>query len=455
MMQATTEKPVAGDPVFPDMIEIEGIAAPAAPFGVDGTGIERGFLSDLVLKIAQRVPHFTTRWMAEQVCLPIPVTEELLQQLKEDKFVEMLGVEGPFNNRYAITNRGHERVQRMQVICGYSGPAPVSLEAYAAMIHFHHSHMPEVTLTDVQAALATLVLPEEDVLTAALAVMSHRSLFLFGPSGNGKTSMAYLLHEVFQGEIWIPYAIAVGNHVIRLFDAQSHQTAEFHPPQPWKIDQRWVRIRRPLIVAGGEMTMDTLELSHSPGQGYYEAPLHLKSNCGTFVIDDFGRQRADPTAILNRWIIPLEHGYDFLLFQTGLKIKVPFQQMLIVSTNLEPDKVTDPAFLRRMGYRLQMATPTPERYAEIFCKYAARWKAEVPDGLVDWLMKRYHAEGRELRGCEPRDLVNRARDVCQLRRQPMQLNQDVLEIAWASYFGTKRSVSAGGNGVANGVPHHA
>lgn len=453
-MQATTQA-AAAEPVFPDMVEVHGVPTPAAPHSIEATGIDRSFLCDLVLKAAQRVPHCTTKWMAEQVCLPIPVTEEILQQLKEDKFIEMLGTEGPFNNRYAITNRGHERTQRMQMICGYSGPAPVSLDAYAAMIHYHHSHMPEVSLGDVQKALASLVLPEEDVLTAALAVMSHRSLFLFGPSGNGKTSMAYLLHEVFQGEVWMPHAIAVGNHVIRVFDAQAHHVSEFRPAQPWKIDQRWVRIRRPLIVAGGEMTMDTLELSYSAVQGFYEAPLHLKSNCGTFVIDDFGRQRADPTAILNRWIIPLEHGYDFLLFQTGLKIKVPFQQMLIVSTNLEPDKVTDPAFLRRMGYRLQMATPTPERYREIFHQYAARWGAEVPPGLMEWLFERYRAEGRELRGCEPRDLIGRVRDVCQLRGQPMQLDREVLEIAWASYFGTKRSGTSSLNGAANGVNHSA
>jgi hypothetical protein len=313
--------------VFPDMIEVQGVPAPAAPRDVESTGLDRDFLSDLTLKTLQRVPHCTTKWTAEQMRLPIPVAEDLLQQLKEEKLVEMLGLEGPFNHRYAITNRGHERVLRIQPMSGYAGPAPVSLEAYAAMTHFHHSHLPEVTLEQVQTVLADLVLPPEDLLTAALAVMSHRSLFLFGPSGNGKTSMACLLHEVFQGDIWVPHAIAVGNQVIRLFDPQMHQEADFQAPQAWKVDQRWVRIRRPLLIAGGEMTIESLELSYSPALGLYEAPLHLKSNCGTFVIDDFGRQRVDPTALLNRWIIPLEHGYDYLVFPTGVKIKVPLQQI--------------------------------------------------------------------------------------------------------------------------------
>ncbi|MBV9123028.1 MAG: ATP-binding protein [Planctomycetes bacterium] len=424
--------------VFPDMIEVQGIPTPAAPRDVESTGLDRGFLSDLTLKTVQRVPHCTTKWTAEQMRLPIPVAEDLLQQLKEEKLVEMLGLEGPFNHRYAITNRGHERVLRIQPMSGYAGPAPVSLEAYGAMTHFHHSHLPEVTLEQVKTVLADLVLPPDDLLTAALAVMSHRSLFLFGPSGNGKTSMACLLHDVFQGDIWVPHAIAVGSQVIRLFDPQMHQEAAFTAPQAWKVDQRWVRIRRPLIIAGGEMTIESLELCYSPAQGLYEAPLHLKSNCGTFVIDDFGRQRVDPTALLNRWIIPLEHGYDYLVFPTGVKIKVPFQQMLVVSTNLEPKQVTDPAFLRRMGYRLHMAPPTPERYQDIFRKHASRWGMELPPDLMGRLLERYRLEGRELRGCEPRDLVGRVRDICQLRRRPMEFNDEVFDVAWTSYFGTKR-----------------
>jgi predicted ATPase with chaperone activity len=397
-------------------------------------------LCDLALKTAHALPRCTTKWIAGQMHLPVSLVEELLEQMAKDHLLEVLGQEGPFNRRYTVSGRGHERALRLLNISGYVGPAPVSLEAYSALIYLQHSQFPEVSLQEVQQALGDLVLPADDIMTAALAFMSQRSLFVFGPPGNGKTSLARLLHNVVERDLWIPHAICVGSEVIRLFDTQIHQRASFSPPQPWKVDQRWVRIRRPFIVAGGEMTIESLEMAYSSTRGYYEAPLHIKSNGGTFMIDDLGRQRVEPSALLNRWIIPLEHGFDYFSLHSGHKIKVPFQQMLLVATNLEPERVMDPAFLRRMGYRVHLATPGPERYREIFEKYAARWHAEVPSGLVDRLLERYRSEGRELRGCEPRDLIGRAQDICQLRRTPLELNDELLDLAWTSYFGTKRNL---------------
>ena len=184
-------------------------------------------------------------------------------------------------------------------------------------------------------------------------------------------------HNVVERDLWVPHSICIGGEVIRLFDTQVHQRASFSPPQPWKLDQRWVRIRRPFVVAGGEMTIESLEMAYSSSRGSYEAPLHIKSNGGTFMIDDLGRQRIEPSALLNRWIIPLEHGFDYFSLHSGHKIKVPFQQMLIVATNLDPERVMDPAFLRRMGYRVHLSTPGPERYQEIFHKYASRWRGRA------------------------------------------------------------------------------
>jgi hypothetical protein len=429
-----------GSDPFPPMIQIGNVSAPAAPVDLDGTGLERTILSDLALKTAHTLPRCTTKWIAGQMHLPVPLVEELLEQMAKDHLLEVLGQEGPFNRRYTLSGRGHERVLRLLNLSGYVGPSPVSLEAYSNLIYLQHSQFPEVSLAEVQRALGELVLPPDDVMTSALAFMSQRSLFVFGPPGNGKTSLARLLHNVVERDLWIPHAICVGSEVIRLFDTQIHQCASFSPAQPWKIDQRWVRIRRPFIVAGGEMTIESLEMAHSPTRGYYEAPLHIKSNGGTFMIDDLGRQRVEPAALLNRWILPLEHGFDYFSLHSGHKIKVPFQQMLLVATNLDPERVMDPAFLRRMGYRVHLATPGPERYREIFEKYAARWHAEVQPGLVDRLLERYRQEGRELRGCEPRDLIGRVQDICQLRRQPLELNDEFLDLAWTSYFGTKRSL---------------
>jgi hypothetical protein len=423
---------------FPALTTVDGVSAPDAPRDLRASGLDPDVLSDLTIKAAHTAPRFTTKWMSDELRLPVPLTESILEQLARDHILDMLGQEGPFNHRYAISGRGRDRAVRLLETTAYVGPAPVSLEAYSAMTHWQHSQLPEVGQDTIRAALAELVLPEETVVTASLAYLSQRSLFLFGPSGNGKTSLARLLHDVVDHDLWIPYAIAVGADVIQIYDSQTHQRSDYVPSTPWKIDRRWVRVRRPFIVAGGEMNIESLEMAYSPARGLYEAPLHIKSNGGTFVIDDLGRQRIAPETLLNRWIIPLEHNFDFFTLRTGTKVKVPFQQMLIVATNLDPEKVMDQAFLRRMGYRAHLARPCPLRYREIFKKCAARWNVDIPPGLVERLLQRYRDEGRELRGCEPRDLIGRVQDICQLRRQPMELNDQLIDLAWVSYFGNSQ-----------------
>ena len=233
----------------------------------------------------------------------------------------------------------------------------------------------------------------------------------------------------------MPHCICVDENVIRVFDTQLHEQVETPADAQWSIDQRWVRIRRPLVIGGSEMTLDSFELNFSQSRRFYEAPLHLKANGGTFLIDDYGRQRINPSALLNRWIIPLEHRIDYLTLQTGQKIEVPLLQMLIIATNLELGAVTDPAFLRRMGYRLYLGEPTPERYAQIFERNAQQHGASVAPGLVGRLLDRYQAEKRELRCCEPRDLVERACDICRFTGRPIELTDDVMALAWTGYFG--------------------
>jgi hypothetical protein len=217
-----------------------------------------------------------------------------------------------------------------------------------------------------------------------------------------------------------------------------HQASGVPVEQPWTIDQRWVRIHRPLIVGGSEMTLKSCDLIYSPSLRYYEAPLHMKANGGMFLIDDFGRQRADPNELLNRWIIPLEDRIDYLTLHTGQKIQIPFLQSLIIATNLDPMAVMDPAFLRRMGYRLYLGEPTPDRYSEIFEQYASGQGMSTPPGLLTGLLERYRSEQRELRCCEPRDLIERARDICRFTGRAFELDDDVMKLAWTSYFGRKR-----------------
>jgi hypothetical protein len=410
---------------------------PPAPLTPRDAGVDAAVLSDLALRTAYLVPQFNTEWAAQRLLLPQPVVGELLDRLREELLLDVLGHAGPFGYRYSISNRGRERARRLFEITGYVGPAPVSLAAYSEMIVGQFGEFPDVTPARVSACLEGLVLEPEDLALAGLAASSGRSLFVFGPPGNGKTTLGRALHEVREGELWVPHCIEVDGQFIRIFDPQCHQPIGLEPELARRIDRRWVKVKRPLIVVGGEMTLDSCDLSYNPSTRCYEAPLHMKANGGTFLIDDFGRQRVDPRELLNRWIIPLEHQFDHLTLQTGQMIHVPFLLMLIVATNLAVESVTDPAFLRRMGYRMFLDKPSPERYFEIFRRHAGSSGLEVPPGLVERLLGRYEAERRELRGCEPRDLIERARDICRYRRAPSELNEEILDLAWSGYFGTR------------------
>lgn len=441
----------------PKMVQHGDVLGPSAPVDLNDTGVETSTLLGLAIKLAYTVPHFTTEWVVRQMCLPLGIVQELIEQLRSDRLVEPLGQVGPFNLRYAITQRGRENAARLLEISGYMGPAPVSLDAYTTLLEWQMSHSRPVSVQDVQAALSELVLSDEVVQLAGMAISSGRSLFMFGPPGNGKTSLGRLLHTALQGELWVPHCLCVETDIIRFFDPQSHEVIDAGtepakgsvPPasrsqtpspveQAGALDQRWVRIRRPLIVVGGEVTLDSFDLIYSSALRYYEAPLHFKANGGTFLIDDFGRERIDPHEMLNRWITPLEHQTDYLTIRAGQKIKVPLRQTLIIATNLSPDTVTDPAFLRRMGYRVYLGSPSPEQYAQIFERYVQRLGLEAPPGIIARVLDRYKADGRELRCCEPRDLLERVCDICRFREQPLTLNEELLDLAWLGYFGNKQ-----------------
>ena len=419
---------------LPPMFETEDGFAPESPANMAATGVDRTLLSDMVLKTAYSVATVTTESTATRLHLPQAIVGELMEHLRTEAMLEALGHDGPFGYRYTISQKGRLRAERLLEFSTYIGPAPVSLEAYRAILEWQTSKT-HVTEAQVEEALVGLVLPTEVKQVAALAISSGRSLFLSGPSGNGKTSLGRQLHNALHGEIWIPHCIAVENNVIRLFDSNVHEVVEHSMRKLHSIDKRWVKIKRPFIVSGGEMTLESLDLSYLPVQRYYEAPMHMKANGGTFLIDDFGRQQVAPEQLLNRWIIPLEHHVDFLTMHNGLKIEVPFLLTLLIATNLNPTEVTDPAFLRRLGYRVSINAPTQEQYTQIFNEYAKNHGTSVEPALLESLLERYKRLGRELRSCEPRDLIERIRDICVHREQELTLNEELMNLAWVSYFG--------------------
>lgn len=411
--------------------------APEAPTSLSQCGFDPEVLENLALKLAYAVPRFSTDWAARRLCLPLQLTAEILDKLRDERLVEVLGQAGPFSFQFAVTERGRERAARLLEISGYVGPAPVSLEDYTRELERQFSALPEPDFARIAAALSELVLPQQTVEIAALAMVARRSLFLYGPPGNGKTTIGHLLRDAMVGDLWIPHAIVVDHDVIRLFDATCHEVVEEDPVDAAGMDRRWVRIRPPFIVVGGELTLDALDLVYTPSLGYYQAPLHVKANGGIFLLDDFGCQRATPEQLLNRWIHPLERKVDFLTLRSGQQIKVPFRQMLAVATNLDPQRVMTPAFLRRMGYRLHLEGPSPQEYAQIFTRQAQQAGVQAPPGAIEMLLDRYRTEERPLRACEPRDLIERAQDLCRLRAKPFELSIGVLDVAWRGYFGNR------------------
>jgi hypothetical protein len=426
------------EPHLPPLHRVGDVVAPTAPQDIAAAGLEERVLTDLALKLAYTVSRFTTDWVAKQLSLSLPLADEVLDQVTREGLVQETLRTGPGRSHYTITPQGRETAERLLEVCRYIGPAPVHLNAYSAMLRWQFSHTPPARPEQVAAALSRMVLSPQAMQLAGLAVSSGRSLFVFGPPGNGKSSLGRQIRAALPGDYWIPYCISVGDTVVRLYDEQSHQRVEVAGAQPGTIDPRWVRIRRPLVIVGGELTLEQLDLIYLPTLRSYEAPPHLKASGGVFLVDDFGRERVSPDQLLNRFITPMEYQVDYFTLITGQKIQVPLRHVLVIATNLSPDLVTDPAFLRRIGYRIYLGAPSPAEYARIFQLYAHRHKVAVPAGLIDWVLERYRAQKRELRACEPRDLIERARDICRFQGRSLELSPEVLDLAWTGYFGSEQ-----------------
>lgn len=421
--------------------EIEALGPPI-PEELDETGVAQAFLSDLALKHVAMLPEPTTATVAERLHLPRALTEELLYQLYREKLIEMRLQNTVGATRYAMLDHGWERVTRLLSQSSYIGPAPVSVDDYRHMIRLQAVPSRTASVETVREAFRDLVLPDSLLQTLGCVINSRASLFLTGLPGTGKTAVSERMNAALFGSIWIPYAIEVDSQIIRIFDPHCHREVT-KKDSALEHDRRWVEIERPLVIVAGELTLDNTDLTWSETAKFYEAPFQVKSNGGTLVIDDFGRQRVAPEDLLNRWILPLERRVDFLTLHSGKKIEVPFEQLVVFSTNLDEKDLVDEAFLRRMGYRARVEPPTADAYIEIFKRVAAARGITFTYGCVQHILNKYSREERIMKGCEPRDLLNRVTDICLFEGHELTLTPELIDLAWGNYFGTSHSFDAG------------
>lgn len=419
--------------------------APPPIRNIEDTGLNQIVISDLALKVIYFGGVLTGTRVSEIVKLPwVGVLDGVMEFLKRERLVEVKGTAGGVgeaNTQYQITGAGLVKVKELLERSQYAGAAPVTLEQYISAMKAQNRGRITATPEVMKRALSHLVISEKMYSKIGAAVNSGKSMFLYGAPGNGKTTISEAVGRVVLGsDIWIPYAIDVDGQVIRVFDNVNHEivdSAEADVPSRVgvKRDPRWIRIRRPVIIVGGELTLTGLDLIYDPINKFYEAPYQMKCNGGMFLIDDFGRQQVRPRDLLNRWIVPLEKGIDYLTLATGRKIEIPFNVLIVFSTNIDPADLVDEAFLRRIRHKIEVGDPTPQEFVEIF-KRACQSK-RVPydeNGLRYLIQEWYLKKERPFRSVHPRDILDQLIDIARYLNRPPELKPDLIDMACDSYF---------------------
>lgn len=427
--------------------------APAAPDSLQEAGLTLSFMNQMILRTLYSRGVMLGLDLARFLCLPFKVIEESLRFLKDEKCLEVMGGDliGRVSYRFTLTELGRRRAQEAVKQCSYVGPAPVPLEDYVEQAYRQAVTGISCSPEPLRSAFGHLVLNEDLFSALGPAIVSGKSVFIFGPPGNGKTSVARAIGEFMNGaggEIYVPYAFLAENSIITVYDQSIHHGVDADANERMEdneatirrllntgtVDARWVRIRRPVVVTGGELTLSMLDLRYNVDANFYQAPLHIKANGGVFLIDDFGRQLCSPKELLNRWILPLEDRHDFLTLASGKKFEVPFEQLIIFSTNLDPKDLVDDAFLRRIRHKLEIDAPSRDVYERIFVMVAKRLGMPPCPEAVDYLYERYYDRGRSPRASDCRDLLEIVQAICRFRRQPVQLTRDLMVEAAHSFI---------------------
>ena len=408
--------------------------APFAPQSVEETGLASGFIADLALKILYKTGQSSGGEIADSLCLPFgPVLSGILDFLKNEHLIEVKGSTGvgPQTYQYVLTDAGTARAREALDKNGYVGPAPVTLGAYIGRVRAQSIGTLKVSMEELRKALGHLVLPERTLRQLGPAINSGRSIFLFGPPGTGKSSVAETLATLLKGNIVVPYVVQVGEQLIRVFDPSRHRPLIALDA---RFDRRWIPIARPFVQVGGELTLEQLDLGYDQFSKVHEAPFQMKASGGVLLIDDFGRQRASPDQLLNRWIVPLDRDIDFLTLADGRKIEIRFDVLLVFSTNRTPSSLVDEAFLRRIQYKIEMKSPTEPEFAEILRRVCVQQQLTYYPQAAEWIAQYCKQRSIALRSCHPRDLMTHLHAAARFLGKKPEITPELIELACETYF---------------------
>lgn len=426
----------------PEISELDSLTRLSPrPRVLEETGLSETFVSDLVAKHMQSGGVLTLAELVRRVALAGPILEKVLSFMKREGLVEIRSQsEQNAGLRYALTDRGRRVALEASMRSGYVGPAPVPLADYARVVRAKTVHGRAITRADVEKLFDGIVLKDELLDQLGQSMNSGRSIFIYGPAGTGKTYISQRLAHLFHDLTLIPYAILVDQTVVRVFDPMLHKAVLLEDDSKALMlehghDPRYVSSERPVIVVGGELTDELLEVQYDPATRQYEAPLQLKANNGLFLLDDLGRQKVHPDVILNRWIVPMEEHKDYHSLGAGQHFVVPFDEVLIFSTNLRPLDLADDAFLRRIGYKINFGHLTEDQYKRIWRDACVEQSIQYEPELIDYLIGNLHGPAETpLLPCHPRDLLGIALDRIRYKNQPRVLTSELLDFAWESYF---------------------
>jgi predicted ATPase with chaperone activity len=419
----------------------------SAPDTADDLDIPPAVVSDIILRVLFNEGDVNLRRLGEIIQLELKVLDQMLERMQHEQLVEIssAGSMGRFTYTYALTDAGGKRARDAFERGQYIGPAPVPIEKYSRMITMQTNRSLRITPQQVRQSLNHLVLEEGFDKRIGPAVNTGTSLFLYGPPGNGKTTVAQAIGRLIGGAspIWVPYAITIGGYIVSVYDPlifeeiplTKDQLKSFRFSPQHEVDRRWGLFKRPTVIVGGELTMEALDLRYDAVAKFYEAPLQLKANGGMFLIDDFGRQMMSPSELLNRWIVPLDSGYDFLRLQTGQTLEIPFRQLIVFSTNLDPHQLVDDAFLRRIQMKVQVSSPDERMFFQIFATVAQQLGVPFEkEGFLYLLQRWYREADRTLQSVHPRDILRIIVAIADYEGAQPCLTPDAIDAACASYF---------------------